>query len=131
VKPVYQTIFGPPHGNCLQAAVASILELNLDEVPNFMAVESEGDWLDIYIDFMARQGLQPLFLDIEQMGQVEPGWVPLGWHLMSGVSPRCAPYHHEIVCYRGEPIHDPYPGGGCELKTQEHWTVFISALGEK
>ena len=35
MKPVDQTTFGSPHGNCFQAGVASALELPLEEVPHF------------------------------------------------------------------------------------------------
>ena len=35
MKPVDQTIFEDGRGNCLAACVASILELSIEEVPNF------------------------------------------------------------------------------------------------
>lgn len=35
MKKVYQTIIDAGKGNCMQAAVASLLELQLEEVPNF------------------------------------------------------------------------------------------------
>jgi hypothetical protein len=39
MKPIKQTIDTERHGNCLQACVASILERDLDLVPNFMLFE--------------------------------------------------------------------------------------------
>lgn len=36
MKKVYQTIVDKGNGNCMQAATASILELELNEVPNFI-----------------------------------------------------------------------------------------------
>jgi len=40
---VYQTIIDKGHGNCMQAVVASLLELPLEEVPNFIEIK-EGSW---------------------------------------------------------------------------------------
>ena len=131
MKPIFQTILTPPHGNCLQASIASILELELDDVPNFM-LEDDDNWRKAYLDFMALHDLQPLFLDIAALRKHDPDWVPVGWHLLAGISPRSKKkphYHHELVCYRGVPIHDPSPLGNCTLRTAEFWTVFISSLG--
>lgn len=36
MKKVYQTIFGKPNGNCFQACIASMLECELNDIPNFM-----------------------------------------------------------------------------------------------
>lgn len=43
MKPVDQTTFGAPHGNCLMACVASILEVPLDSLPvMFDEIEKQG-----------------------------------------------------------------------------------------
>jgi hypothetical protein len=57
VKQVTQTITvgdgsGLP-GNCLQAAVASLLELELEEVPHFALYD---DWLERLVDFVTERG---------------------------------------------------------------------------
>ena len=36
MKPIEQTIFGFERGNCMQACIASIFEVPLDDIPNFM-----------------------------------------------------------------------------------------------
>ena len=35
MKPVFQTLYGKPNGNCFQACVASLLEVTLDDLPHF------------------------------------------------------------------------------------------------
>jgi len=40
MKEVYQTVINPGHGNCMQAAIASLFDKELDEVPNF--IEHDG-----------------------------------------------------------------------------------------
>ncbi len=37
---VYQTVVDKGHGNCMQAAMASLFDKNLDDVPNFIEYES-------------------------------------------------------------------------------------------
>lgn len=39
MKPIYQTIFDNTKGNCYAATMASLLEKQLQEVPNFVEVE--------------------------------------------------------------------------------------------
>lgn len=47
MTPVFQTIISGTEGNCMQAAIASLLDLKLEEVPNFK--ESGHLWMqDIY-----------------------------------------------------------------------------------
>lgn len=40
MKPVNQTQFKPPDGDCLSACIASILELPLNKVPNYIAYDN-------------------------------------------------------------------------------------------
>lgn len=48
MKKVYQRIIDPKKGDCFKCCIASLLELDYDEVPNF--VEQE-DWFGAAIDF--------------------------------------------------------------------------------
>lgn len=46
MKPVYQTQFGDPDGNCFNACVASIIECELSDLPDLCKVEASGqNWL--------------------------------------------------------------------------------------
>lgn len=53
MKPVYQTISNSINGNCLAAMVASILELSIEEVPNFVEAD---DWFVAMQEFMLKHG---------------------------------------------------------------------------
>jgi len=49
--PIYQTIIDPGKGNCMQAAVASLLELPLEQVPNFIESQNpQHDFLQLALD---------------------------------------------------------------------------------
>ena len=57
---VYQTIVDKGHGNCMQAAVASLLDLDLDEVPNF--IEHGNEWYNIFDSFIIKYGYEPNYI---------------------------------------------------------------------
>lgn len=53
MTPIYQTIFDQTSGNCMQACAASILDLTLEDVPNFITFP---DWRQSMTDFFAQHG---------------------------------------------------------------------------
>lgn len=56
MKKIYQTIFGIPNGNCMQAGIASLIGLDLNEVPNF--IEFGNDWFCEIEGFLDNKGYQ-------------------------------------------------------------------------
>jgi len=100
VKRVEQTEFGEGRGNCLSAAIASILELSIDQVPNF-ALYGGQFWQKFY-----------QWLGAQNLGMCRAAHHPAGYHLITVVSPR-GNFHHTMVGHNGNPVHDPYPGGNC------------------
>jgi len=123
MKPVMQTIFGggpargEPPGNCLQAAIASLLELPLEAVPHVLADGDEGPWYE-NLQAWARRELGMDFLTFPE--HAIP--VPAGYHLISGTSPRGVT--HTAVGFNGRVVHDPHPEGG-ELKAPLDCAVFV------
>lgn len=104
MKPVYQTSFGEGKGNCLSAAIASLLEIDTEEVPNF-AEYGSGFWREVH-----------KWLRDHNMGMfVMTGKPAYGYCLITVKSPR-GDFNHALVGFEGEPVHDPYPGGDCEHK---------------
>lgn len=59
MKPVDQTVFGEGKGNCFAACVASILEIPLEEVPNFCGLhpEPDGTWYREFLRWLSERGL--------------------------------------------------------------------------
>ena len=80
MMPVYQTVLEPPHGNCLQACIASLFELPLEDVPNFMAYGS--GWRTKYRKFLKTFGLKSLLYSSREAQSLN------GYHLVIGGSPR-------------------------------------------
>ena len=116
MKPVDQTIFGGyvegqthPVGNCFQACIASLLNMDLDQVPHFVDqmvrlklgrdTAQLNKWLDkyllCYVEVYARHN--PIELDV-------PDDV---YYLASGPGPRG--HRHAVIYRAGALAHDPHP----------------------
>lgn len=104
-------------GNCMQAAVASLLDVPLEDVPHF----------GVYVDWWSamrrwlrdRQGMDWCYVPFPVTPTQADWWAEYvdfgrqnGWHvLLSGPSPR-GPFHHTVVGNVDlEVIHDPHPSG--------------------
>lgn len=127
MKPVVQTItgrgpkFNEICGNCLQAALASVLEVPLDSVPHFCDLPEGEDpdsseWANRMNAWM-QERFNMMVAYIPATGD----WRPTGYHLMSGISPRGS--MHETVGFNGQLVHDPHPAGGGV--TVQYWGLFI------
>lgn len=104
MKPVEQTIMGEPHGDCLRACVASILELPIEQVPNFQQEDGNIHWYDRWQGWLAQFNLGWLSW---QYDQAVP-WFPPGYAIVGADSPR-GPFKHAIVVYDGKIVWDPSP----------------------
>jgi hypothetical protein len=102
VKPVDQTIFGLPDGNCLAACVASLLHLDITEVPNFCQGQEEG-WFGRMLDWLRPLGLAAFWFKGPPTHHLAECPV-----IVSGVSPR-GPWLHAVIWRDGAIVHDPHP----------------------
>jgi hypothetical protein len=96
--PLTQTKFGGVEGNCLPTCVASILEINIEDVPNFVTLE--GDWWEHFHDFMISKGYKPFHMNGDEI-------TPKGYHIACGMADRG--FHHACVTLDGKVVHDPHP----------------------
>ena len=115
---VYQTKFGKGKGNCLQACVASILELKLEEAPVTSGFDTHQEQVDSINKYLAKFKKKLWF-------STDPEDVPKNIYcLVSGHSWRCRCGKKEIeddgnhmyhTCvgfsFKGDIfiIHDPHP----------------------
>jgi len=105
VNRTYQTIFGNKKGNCFAACFASIFEIPLEEIPNFVDVKES--WWKGVVDWCAEHGVFPFPVDVEQ--SKKSGWgLPPGYTILSGKSPR-GDWLHSVVARGGTVVHDPHP----------------------
>lgn len=122
MKPVYQTIFNATEGNCFSACLASVLELPIEDVPNFCANPSPHWFADV------RSWLNPFGLDAVNISVSDLSvYEARGYYLLGGTSTR-GPYLHSVVAYNGVVVHDPNPKGDGVLLPPYDVTVFIHLL---
>jgi hypothetical protein len=123
VIPVVQTKVAsfavPPdeRGNCIQAAVASLFEVELESVPNFITAR---DWFAALNEWLLPTGLAAIIMPIEDM------WVPSDvMYLLIGNSPR-GDWTHIVIHKNGRLVHDPHPDG-VGIAEGPRWIVMFVA----
>lgn len=92
---------GEERGNCLQAAIASLFEVDLVEVPHFVAHE---DWWGCLDGWLAERNLLAVWV---KDGHEIPWGID---YLAVGTSPRGS-FKHVVIERNGELVHDPHPSG--------------------
>lgn len=126
MKPVTQTRTGDLVGNCFCACIASVLEVELAEVPDLFDFDADTShtparWC-ILKDWLRRRGYllawgdfspRPLPVTFRQVWPAIPAdhWAQrLGWdgyHFLAGPTPDGVP--HCVVALAGEVVWDPNP----------------------
>lgn len=63
MKEVFQTKFGLNQGNCLSACIASILEVSIEDVPDFPTT----GWFDVLINYCLANNLTLMHFPLEKV----------------------------------------------------------------
>lgn len=114
--PVFQTKFYP-EGNCLDACIASILEIPLEDCPNY-----HGDrWTRVYSEFLYNKGFRYV---IDRKPNNEDEEPPQGYQIAVIQSPR-GDWLHAVVALDGVIIHDPYPGADSSDAEILAWDLLV------
>jgi hypothetical protein len=130
MKAVFQTVIDRTHGNCLSAALASLLEIEIEDVPNFEVCDGDfqarvNEWLRAF-GYAWFRTIEPRmtrgkgFVDMGRLPETGDEMVrhslPDGLLcLATGKSPRGEYYHSVVGQISGglnfEMLHDPHPSG--------------------
>lgn len=119
MKPVTQTILHTEttKGNCLRAAIASILEIDIDDIPLFE--EMGADWAPALDDWLWEQ----YQLDLDFCDRALP---PRGFSIAVGKSPRGI--GHAVVALQGVPVWDPHPDRSGIVEIERYWYFYARPL---
>jgi len=127
MKRVYQTRFGgesapPEHqGNCAQACIASILELDLDDVIDITKYDD-----DIFFDKL-REWLMDRGYFLMCISSHDWDGKPMrlpGYYIVGGPQVSSGVKHVEVA-YNGEIIHDPIsPNFISRIDPKEIWLIY-------
>jgi hypothetical protein len=117
LKPVLQTKFGKPEGNCFAACIASILECDLADLPDFADKPADENWLAWFNALLAPKGFG-IFHSEASAEKPLNVYIPLGTHFIVAGPGKRGIQHCVIMKSNGgeqgfgdDFVHDPYPGG--------------------
>ncbi|ELW87167.1 MULTISPECIES: hypothetical protein [Acinetobacter calcoaceticus/baumannii complex] len=143
MKKIMQTKVGLG-GNCEGATLATLLGLNLENIPDFWegcSIEDPNNPAngEIYQEnlnkFLAQHGFKSVSLGWNMPTEESINWVEdiskkIGTkHLVAGISPRG--YMHSVIYEDGKLWHDPHPEGGGVVPCQIQFLVpMFSGISE-
>lgn len=119
MKPVMQTAFGYPNGNCFAACVASLLELSIEEMPGIEGKRFE----DVWDEWLSTRGLT--YVDVP----AGTGAFVRGYCIATGKSPRGGvtqsgrPVLHAVIAKDMQLVYDPHPDRAFLDGAPVEWTI--------
>lgn len=118
---VEQTNISPNKGNCLAACLASILEINLQDVPDMTGQKLTSQLKILNRWLVENFGMYVFLVDAALK------WKPYGYHLIGGNSATFGgDAGHVVVGYSGRMVFDPNPNKKGLGSILEYW-VFVQA----
>lgn len=135
MKPVDQEFIHKPeigqYGDCQRAVIASLLDLEISEVPHFLADakgDSVGYWEGLQ-GFLIARGFAWLTVPA-RCGAAFFGCERGVYHEIAGPSPRGNGVSHAVVGMNGEIVHDPHPSRAGLAGDSSQWEYsFLVYLG--
>lgn len=105
---IMQTVSDERKGDCMRAAIASMLELDISQVPNFVLFD-EDIWFPVFYNFMKSMGY-------EYKGTMNRDCEFTRKNLINGCIYASVPSknyqgaaHAVLINSKGRVIHDPHP----------------------
>lgn len=111
MKPVFQTKFGKGVGNCFQAAIASLLELPFNEVPDFCNLFEEGEYYYQFTKWLHTKGMSAVCLGWSVMSVKD--YFRKTLYLGNGINDKGV--RHCVVYYGLKQVHNPNPNSPLEI----------------
>lgn len=109
MTPVNQTIIDPGKGNCHQAIIASLFDLHITQVPNFV-LYPDNLWMSVYYYFMYSLGYEYVGLGYppKRNINIDEG---INCYFDATVKSKTFKnvYHAVLINSKGLVIHDPNP----------------------
>lgn len=123
MKPVFQRIYSTTDGDCFAACIASILELPIEDVPNFVD-GTDPDWWQTATCWLFARGYLGVWLQ-------NPDLKPLGYHI-AGCDRQQTEHGeigHNVVTKDGIPVHCPTHGDKPRIPDRIHEWFLLVPIG--
>lgn len=118
--PTQQTVTGE-RGNCMAACWASILEVPIESVPDYQAVDAAGgSWMNTVNTWLSKHHGRIYY---ELHNWVTPAVIPDGFHLINGDGGGAAA-GHSCVGFFGRLVWDPHPRG-TGLRSIDNYGILV------
>lgn len=108
MKEVDQTKTGKD-GNCFQACIASMLDLSLEEVPDFVNLYSADDWLPECSKWLRKIGLGIVAIGIEDSESRDIADLYYTGYYIGDLKQATRPWNHVVIMRKTDIVHDPMP----------------------
>lgn len=111
-------------GDCQRAVIASLLDLELKDVPHFgqLSGDSSEKFWELIQEFVKQYGYQYLTVNATGSGISFFGSDEKIYHEIAGPSPRFTDTLHAVVACNGEIVWDPHPEHTGLAGTPDDWT---------
>ncbi len=127
MKPVTQTTCDSQEGNCFAACLASLLEADIDIVPNICAPAYARDDWDREINIWLVENFGVWWFDFSLPEKEVKNIIPTkAYHLMCGESSR--ERLHSVVGQGGHMVWDPHPDRSGLLSVQTYGVLVPTEL---
>jgi hypothetical protein len=123
MKPVYQTKYLKEDGNCLPACIASILEIDLDLIPN----PKNDNWRDELNDWLIKN--HHIFILSVSFNKESVYPDAFNNNYIIGVGKSCNDLFHAVVCKNGVIIHDPFRNSGLTFDEITEYDLLLKYFG--
>jgi hypothetical protein len=112
MKPVFQTVIDEVKGNCLVACIASILELDIEDVPDF---REKDVWYNQYQNWFRMNSYEFQVTSEEPKEKYYIAQYPSC--VFKGKS-------HVVVASEGKIVHDPNPNSKVSGKPDKYYLIY-------
>lgn len=118
-------------GDCFRTAIGCILDIPPANVPHFVE-NNYGDTISL-IDVVndVNKWLLEVRPDLQYVEIYDPGEFnisSIGFHVLTGPSPRNSKIHHSIVGLNGKPFHDPSNDNAMIIEKDLQFGLFINRM---
>lgn len=108
MKPVFQTKYGKEKGNCFQACVASLFEMELEDVPDFCNHEPLEEWYESFILWLRDRGFSSIPVKIDKKNNLLRGSRYKDCFLIVSGNRKEDGVKHSTIYLHNECIHNPH-----------------------
>lgn len=117
--PKIQTrLHNPPIiGNCFAAVIASVLEMEVEEVIQIQEHYEEEKWFGKLNTWLAKRGWR-----VRVISKSEAKRLKNKYYFVTGLSPVYPGEYHICIFKNGEMVHDPHPEGR-GITTKEEYSI--------